>query len=103
MLVKLAEAIGRLVMSGREMSRLAGFTARVTQLRQVLMDLNQGHYVRSMVSANGVGEQAGRGQERVFSQTSYLFFVFSLCWDPQRIKIPWIYNFIVSKIGFKKT
>ncbi|KAF4522129.1 hypothetical protein B566_EDAN012591 [Ephemera danica] len=52
MLVKLAEAIGRLVLAGREMSRLAGFTARVTQLRQVLMDLNQGHYVRSMVSSS---------------------------------------------------
>jgi len=55
MLVKLAEAIGRLVLAGREMSRLAGFTQRVTQLRQVLLDLNQGHYVRSMVSANGLG------------------------------------------------
>jgi ATP-binding cassette, subfamily D (ALD), member 3 len=56
MLVKLAEAIGRLVLAGREMSRLAGFTQRVTQLRQVLLDLNQGHYVRSMVAANGMSE-----------------------------------------------
>jgi ATP-binding cassette, subfamily D (ALD), member 3 len=56
MLVKLAEAIGRLVLAGREMSRLAGFTQRVTQLRQVLLDLNQGHYVRSMVAANGISE-----------------------------------------------
>jgi ATP-binding cassette, subfamily D (ALD), member 3 len=56
MLVKLAEAIGRLVLAGREMSRLAGFTQRVTQLRQVLLDLNQGHYVRSMVAANGLSE-----------------------------------------------
>lgn len=56
MLVKLAEAIGRLVLAGREMSRLAGFTQRVTQLRQVLLDLNQGHYVRSMVTPNGISE-----------------------------------------------
>lgn len=50
MLVKLAEAIGRLVLAGREMTRLAGFTARVTEIMRVLKDLNQGHYERTMVS-----------------------------------------------------
>lgn len=50
MLVKLAEAIGRLVLAGREMTRLAGFTARVTEIMCVLKDLNQGHYERTMVS-----------------------------------------------------
>ncbi|XP_046994357.1 ATP-binding cassette sub-family D member 3 [Schistocerca americana] len=50
MLVKLAEAIGRLVLAGREMTRLAGFTARVTEIMSVLKDLNQGHYERTMVS-----------------------------------------------------
>jgi ATP-binding cassette subfamily D (ALD) protein 3 len=50
MLVKLAEAIGRLVLAGRELTRLAGFTARVTQLREVLDDLNQGKYERTMVT-----------------------------------------------------
>ncbi|KAK7603676.1 hypothetical protein V9T40_003675 [Parthenolecanium corni] len=49
MLVKLAEAIGRLVLAGREMTRLAGFTARVTEIMNVLQDLNKGHYVRSML------------------------------------------------------
>jgi hypothetical protein len=49
MMVKLAEAIGRLVLSGREMTRLAGFTARVTDLMKVLKDVSQGHYVRTMV------------------------------------------------------
>ncbi|GFG33861.1 hypothetical protein Cfor_11055 [Coptotermes formosanus] len=53
MMVKLAEAIGRLVLSGREMTRLAGFTARVTDLVTVLTDLNQGHYVRTMVGNTG--------------------------------------------------
>lgn len=53
MMVKLAEAIGRLVLSGREMTRLAGFTARVTDLIKVLKDLNQGHYVRTMVGNAG--------------------------------------------------
>lgn len=50
MLVKLAEAMGRLVLAGRDMSRLAGFTARVTEIRRVLADLNKGHYVRTMIA-----------------------------------------------------
>lgn len=50
MLVKLAEAIGRLVLAGRELSRLAGFTSRMTELTHVLRELNQGKYERTMVS-----------------------------------------------------
>lgn len=52
MLVKLAEAIGRLVLAGREMTRLAGFTSRVSQLTKVLDDLNKGKYVRTMMDSN---------------------------------------------------
>jgi len=52
MLVKLAEAIGRLVLAGRDLSRLAGFTARVTEIMTVLNDLNKGHYVRTMLTEN---------------------------------------------------
>jgi ATP-binding cassette, subfamily D (ALD), member 3 len=50
MLVKLAEAIGRLVLAGRELTRLAGFTSRVTELMTVLKDLNSGRYQRTMVT-----------------------------------------------------
>lgn len=50
MLVKMAEAIGRLVLAGREMSRLAGFTTRMTELVRVLNDINNGKYERTMVS-----------------------------------------------------
>ncbi|XP_031622800.1 ATP-binding cassette sub-family D member 3 [Contarinia nasturtii] len=50
MLLKLAEALGRLVLAGRELSRLAGFTARMTELKKVLQDLNSGSYERSMIS-----------------------------------------------------
>uniref|UniRef100_A0A8D8U9R3 ATP-binding cassette sub-family D member 3 n=1 Tax=Cacopsylla melanoneura TaxID=428564 RepID=A0A8D8U9R3_9HEMI len=53
MLVKLAEAIGRLVLAGREMTRLAGFTARMTEIIGVLKDLNEGVYVRTMITQNG--------------------------------------------------
>lgn len=62
MLVKLAEAIGRLVLAGREMTRLAGFTARVTDLMAVLKDINLGNYQRTMVedntnSTNAIGKK----------------------------------------------
>jgi ATP-binding cassette subfamily D (ALD) protein 3 len=50
MLVNLASAVGRLVLAGRELTRLAGFTARVTDLINVLNDLNNDKYVRTMVT-----------------------------------------------------
>jgi len=52
LLLKLAESIGRLVQAGRELSRLAGFTARVTELMKVLEDLNKGRYERTMIQTN---------------------------------------------------
>ncbi|XP_006825744.1 ATP-binding cassette sub-family D member 3-like [Saccoglossus kowalevskii] len=54
MLVKMAQAIGRIVLAGREMTRLAGFTARVTDLMSVLEDLNRGHYERTMVNTSSI-------------------------------------------------
>ncbi|XP_037918924.1 ATP-binding cassette sub-family D member 3 [Hermetia illucens] len=56
MLVKLAEAIGRLVLAGRELSRLAGFTARMSELMHVLSELNKGNYERTMVNNVSNGE-----------------------------------------------
>jgi len=54
MLVRLAQAIGRIVLAGRDMSRLAGFTARVNELMDVTDELNQGVYKRTMVSKQKV-------------------------------------------------
>ncbi|CAG0910492.1 unnamed protein product, partial [Cyprideis torosa] len=51
-LVKLAESIGRLVLAMREMTRLAGFTARVTELIDVLKDVQKGRYERTMLAGN---------------------------------------------------
>ena len=63
MLVRLSQAIGRIVLAGREMSRLAGFTSRVTELINVTDELNRGKYQRTMVhravstpSLNSLGE-----------------------------------------------
>ena len=50
MLVRMAEAIGRLVLAGRDLTRLSGFTARVNELIVVLRDLQKGVYERTMVT-----------------------------------------------------
>jgi len=49
MLINMARAVGRLVLAGRELTKLAGYTARVTELIDVLSDLNKGIYKRTMV------------------------------------------------------
>ncbi|CAK4613679.1 unnamed protein product [Aphanomyces euteiches] len=60
MLMKLAEAMGRLVLSGRELTRLAGFTLRVTDMIQVLHDLHNGQYTRTMIqNEDGIEKQKG--------------------------------------------
>ncbi|KAM9324098.1 ATP-binding cassette sub-family D member 3 [Gastrophryne carolinensis] len=50
MLLRMSQALGRIVLAGRELTRLSGFTTRITELMQVLNDLNQGKYERTMVS-----------------------------------------------------
>jgi len=79
MLVKLAEAIGRLVLAGRELTRLAGFTARVTELLTVLKDLNNGRYQRTMVSTeNGDAKVQRRplipGSGRIINKDNVIHF-----------------------------
>ncbi|XP_028821667.1 ATP-binding cassette sub-family D member 3a isoform X1 [Denticeps clupeoides] len=50
MLLRMSQALGRIVLAGREMTRLSGFTARITELMKVLQDLNTGKYERTMVT-----------------------------------------------------
>uniref|UniRef100_A0A8B9R8H6 ATP-binding cassette sub-family D member 3 n=1 Tax=Astyanax mexicanus TaxID=7994 RepID=A0A8B9R8H6_ASTMX len=50
MLLRMSQALGRIVLAGREMTRLSGFTTRITELMKVLKDLNSGKYERTMVS-----------------------------------------------------
>ncbi|KAF2882972.1 hypothetical protein ILUMI_23200 [Ignelater luminosus] len=52
MLVRLGQAIGRLILAGRALTRLAGFTVRVIELKEVLTDLNDGKYQRTMVTGS---------------------------------------------------
>ncbi|KAM4720613.1 ATP-binding cassette sub-family D member 3 [Rhinophrynus dorsalis] len=60
MLLRMSQALGRIVLAGREMTRLAGFTARITELMQVLKDLNKGKYERTMVSQDKESEHLER-------------------------------------------
>jgi len=64
MLMKLAEAVGRLVLAGREMTKLAGFTTRVTDLIGVLSDVNRGHCVRSGINHTTVAQRLDHGHIR---------------------------------------
>jgi ATP-binding cassette subfamily D (ALD) protein 3 len=57
MLVKMAEAIGRVVLAGRELTRLAGFTARISEFMGVLDDLSTGKYVRTMINSVDAAER----------------------------------------------
>ncbi|XP_059839922.1 ATP-binding cassette sub-family D member 3a [Hypanus sabinus] len=58
MLLRMSQALGRIVLAGREMTRLSGFTARITELMQVLKDLNCGKYERTMVSTQDKGSKS---------------------------------------------
>jgi len=44
LLINLAKAIGRLVVSYKEIQELAGYTTVVCEMRDVLLDLNKGVY-----------------------------------------------------------
>lgn len=74
MLVKLAEAIGRLILAGREMTRLAGFTARVTEIKNVLADLNIGKYERTMVAGLTTNSIGRPGDGKIIAKDNMIRF-----------------------------
>jgi len=53
LLINLARAIGRIVTSYKELQKLAGYTSLVSQLQDVLDDLEHGSYERKMVEGEG--------------------------------------------------
>lgn len=60
-LINLSQAVGRLVLAGRDLTRFAGYTWRVAELFNVLEDLSLHHrYQRTMISGgtagNGISE-----------------------------------------------
>ncbi|UJR08475.1 hypothetical protein I4U23_012743 [Adineta vaga] len=64
MLMRLAEAVGRLVLAGRELTKLAGFTTRVTDLIGVLSDVNKGNCVRTGINNTTIAKRHDEGQIR---------------------------------------
>jgi len=50
LLINLAKAIGRLVISYKELQHLAGYTTLVYEMEEVFVDLHEGKYVRSQVN-----------------------------------------------------
>ncbi|KAF7597619.1 hypothetical protein BBP40_000097 [Aspergillus hancockii] len=66
MLLSSSDAFGRLMFSYKEISELAGHTARVSSLLEVMDDLLAGHFEKKLVSSASTEENAavlsGRGQ-----------------------------------------
>ncbi|XP_034717802.1 ATP-binding cassette sub-family D member 3a isoform X3 [Etheostoma cragini] len=60
MLLRMSQALGRIVLAGREMTRLSGFTSRITELMKVLKELNAGKYERTMVSQEKESDNADK-------------------------------------------
>jgi ATP-binding cassette subfamily D (ALD) protein 3 len=52
LLINLAKAIGRLVISYKEVQQLAGFTTLVYELKEVLQDLEQGKFLRTQITGS---------------------------------------------------
>ena len=52
-MINLAKAIGRVVVSYKDIQNLAGYTTLVHELEEVLVDLNHGKYKRTMVTQSG--------------------------------------------------
>ena len=72
MLVKLAEALGRISLAGRELTRLAGFTERVMQLLTVLDELIIGKYQRTMVESKTIKSKGKINDDNDLRLTSSL-------------------------------
>lgn len=57
LLINLAKAIGRVVVSYKEVQNLAGYTTLIYEMDEVLSDLSKGQYQRVMVTEGN--ENAG--------------------------------------------
>jgi ATP-binding cassette subfamily D (ALD) protein 3 len=68
LLINLAKAIGKIVVSYREVQALAGYTSLIYELQQVLGDLETGNYQKAMVTNNDMNlkdtKNFGRGEVR---------------------------------------
>lgn len=58
LLINLAKAIGRIVVSYKEVQNLAGYTTLINEMDEVLDDLSNGKYKRVMVTQDGAMEKS---------------------------------------------
>jgi ATP-binding cassette, subfamily D (ALD), member 3 len=63
LLINLAKAIGRIVVSYKEVQSLAGYTSLIYELKDVLEDLSQNRYKRIMVKSNSLEENLVEGAD----------------------------------------
>ena len=61
-MINLAKAIGRIVISYKEVQNLAGYTTLISEMEEVLDDLSKGKYKRVMVTQD---EENQKSQELV--------------------------------------
>lgn len=65
LLLSSSDAFGRLMFSYKEISQLAGYTSRVSTLLDVIADISQGHFEKTLVSSASTAKNAavlaGRG------------------------------------------
>lgn len=61
LLINLAKAIGRIVVSYKDVQNLAGYTTLIYEMKEVLDDLEQGKYQRIMVKNNSLEDQLEEG------------------------------------------
>ncbi|KAG0329348.1 ATP-binding cassette sub- D member 3 [Dissophora globulifera] len=80
-LVSLSQAVGRLILAGRDLTRFAGYTSRVSELFNVLEDIKKGRYERTMVAKNdGSAAQSSQSvntndlKGRVITQDGVIIF-----------------------------
>ena len=52
-LVNLSQAIGRVILAGRDLTRFAGYTSRISEFLGVLESVKEGNYVRSVQGEDG--------------------------------------------------
>jgi ATP-binding cassette, subfamily D (ALD), member 3 len=84
LLINLAKAIGRLVVSYKEVQSLAGYTSLINEVDEVLRDLNEGKYRRIMVTntkeegsdaitQNKTSMQSTRGGAKIIRSDKIMF------------------------------
>jgi len=65
LLINLAKAIGRIVVSYKDVQNLAGYTALIYEIKEVLDDLEMGRYKRIMVKNNSLADQEEGDKQRI--------------------------------------